>query len=95
MNFEQRGIDRIVGYQTHIDQMPVRVQVKLGNVKSGLPASPPTTSESLDNLMQDLQNIIVPGLTQVQHPMHFGWFPSNSSLTSVLGDITSSGLSTH
>ncbi len=28
----------------------------------------------------------------VQHPMHYGWFPSNASLSSVLGDIASSGL---
>jgi aromatic-L-amino-acid/L-tryptophan decarboxylase len=31
-------------------------------------------------------------MTQVQHPMHFGWFPSNASLASVLGDLASSGL---
>jgi aromatic-L-amino-acid decarboxylase len=28
----------------------------------------------------------------VQHPMHYGWFPSNASLASVLGDLASSGL---
>ena len=59
--------DGIVDYRPQIDQMPVRVQVKPGDVKSGLPAGPPTTSESLDDLMLDLKNIIVQGLTQVQH----------------------------
>ena len=44
--------------------------------------------------MTDLEQIIVPGITQVQHPMHYGWFPSNASLASVLGDIASSGLGT-
>jgi aromatic-L-amino-acid decarboxylase len=44
--------------------------------------------------MHDMESIVVPGVTQVQHPMHFGWFPSNASLASVLGDIASSGLGT-
>ncbi len=42
--------------------------------------------------MGELVSTIVPGITQVQHPMHFGWFPSNASLSSVLGDIASSGI---
>jgi aromatic-L-amino-acid decarboxylase len=87
-------IDWIADYRSQIDQMPVRAQVKPGDVKSRLPPSPPTTAESFDKLMQDLQNVIVPGVTQVQHPMHYGWFPSNASLSSVLGDIASSGLGT-
>ena len=37
-------------------------------------------------------DIVVPGVTQVQHPRHFGWFPSNASLGSVLGDLAASGL---
>jgi aromatic-L-amino-acid decarboxylase len=89
-----RLIDWIADYRSEIDQMPVRAQVKPSDVKNGLPISPPTSPESFDDLMQDLQNIIVPGITQVQHPMHYGWFPSNASLSSVLGDITSSGLGT-
>ena len=87
-------IDWIADYRVQLDQTPVRAQVKPGAVKNELPASAPTTPDSFDDVMQDLQNIIVPGLTQVQHPMHYGWFPSNASLSSVLGDITSSGLGT-
>lgn len=87
-------IDWIADYRSQIDQMPVRAQVNPGDVKNRLPVSPPTTPESLDDLMRDLQDILVPGITQVQHPMHYGWFPSNASLSSVLGDIASSGLGT-
>ena len=34
----------------------------------------------------------MPGLTHVQHPRYFGWFPANASLASVLGDFASSGI---
>ena len=35
---------------------------------------------------------LVAGITQTQHPAFFGWFPSNASLSSLLGDIASGGL---
>ena len=87
-------IDWIADYRTKVDTMPVRAQVKPGEIKSHLPLKPPHKPATLDQLMADLEKIVVPGITQVQHPMHFGWFPSNASLASVLGDITSSGLGT-
>jgi len=87
-------IDWIADYRTKVDKLPVRAQVKPGEIKNHLPQKPPQEPESLDQLIADLEKIVVPGITQVQHPMHFGWFPSNASLASVLGDITSSGLGT-
>ncbi len=87
-------IDWIADYRQRIDQMPVRAQVSPGEVRNALPCEPPETKESLDKIIQDLERIIVPGITQVQHPMHYGWFPSNASLASVIGDIASSGLGT-
>jgi aromatic-L-amino-acid decarboxylase len=87
-------IDWIADYRKGVDAMPVRAQVKPGEIKTSLPENPPQRAESLDQVLTDLQDIVLPGITQVQHPMHFGWFPSNASLASVLGDITSSGLGT-
>ncbi|RLA10266.1 MAG: aspartate aminotransferase family protein [Gammaproteobacteria bacterium] len=89
-----RLIDWISDYREGIEQMPVRAQVAPGDIRNNLPDIPPQQPESLEALLGDLQDIILPGITQVQHPMHFGWFPSNASLASVLGDIASSGLGT-
>ncbi|MDH3694379.1 MAG: aminotransferase class V-fold PLP-dependent enzyme [Gammaproteobacteria bacterium] len=87
-------IDWIADYRERIDQLPVRAQVNPGEVRDALPSEPPETPESLEAIMRDLEQIVVPGITQVQHPMHYGWFPSNASLASVLGDVVSSGLGT-
>jgi aromatic-L-amino-acid decarboxylase len=65
-----------------------------GEVRASLPSQPPDTADSLEALLHDLETLVVPGVTQVQHPMHFGWFPSNASLASVLGDVASSGMGT-
>ena len=82
-------IDWIADYRTRIPALPVRARVRPGEVRAGLPASAPVSTDTFGDLMTDLEQIIVPGITQVQHPMHYGWFPSNASLASVLGDIAS------
>jgi aromatic-L-amino-acid decarboxylase len=87
-------IDWISDYRQRIDQLPVRAQVEPGEVSGKLPSVPPVAPESFESVLSDLESVVVPGITQVQHPMHFGWFPSNASLASVLGDIASSGLGT-
>jgi aromatic-L-amino-acid decarboxylase len=95
--FRQAGhelIDWIADYRQQIDQLPVRAQVQPGEVRAALPATPPDQPQSFEDVMTDLENIVVPGVTQIQHPMHFGWFPSSAALSSVLGDITSAGLGT-
>lgn len=85
-------IDWISDYRQKLDTLPVRAQVGPGDIRAKLPASPPDAPEPFETVLKDLEAIVVPGITQVQHPMHFGWFPSNASLASVLGDIASSGL---
>ena len=89
-----RLIDWIADYRSNIDHMPVRAQVSPGEIRNKLPKSPPEAPETIDRVIRDLDEVVLPGITQVQHPMHFGWFPSNASLASVLGDIASSGLGT-
>ncbi len=95
--FRQAGhqlIDWIADYRQTISEQPVKARVKPGDVKAGFSSKPPQTTTEFPQLLQQMDRHVVPGITQVQHPMHFGWFPSNASLTSVLGDIASSGLGT-
>lgn len=87
-------IDWIADYRAGIAQRPVRAQVEPGDVRKCFADTPPTEPVDAARLLTELEQHIVPGVTQVQHPMHFGWFPSNASPASVLGDIASSGLAT-
>ncbi len=95
--FRQAGhelIDWIADYRADLEQRPVRASVKPGDVRSQFSRTPPESPRNPEDLLRELEQIIVPGITQVQHPMHYGWFPSNASLASTLGDIASSGLGT-
>ena len=95
--FRQAGhalIDWIADYRADLEQRPVRAQVKPGEIRANFPQQAPEDAAGAAQLLRDLEHKIVPGITQVQHPMHFGWFPSNASLASALGDIASAGLGT-
>ncbi len=87
-----RLIDWIADHRQAVPEGPVRARTGPGQVAAALPPEPPTATDDIEAVLADLEQIVVPGLTQVQHPMHFGWFPSNAALSSVLGDIASSGL---
>ncbi len=85
-------IDWIADYRSGIPDRPVRSEVPPGWVHSALDGPPPETPEPLSALMRDLDEVVVPGITQTQSPGYYAWFPANASLESVLGDITASGL---
>ncbi|HEY2262241.1 MAG TPA: pyridoxal-dependent decarboxylase [Streptosporangiaceae bacterium] len=85
-------IDWIADYRARIPQLPVQAQVRPGEVAGKLPARAPEEGEPFGRVLADLEDIVVPGVTQVQHPRYFGWFPANATLTSVLGDLASGGL---
>ena len=85
-------VDWIADYRARIPQLPVQAQVGPGEVAGKLQARAPEEAEPFGRVLADLEGIVVPGITQVQHPRYFGWFPSNASLASVLGDLATSGL---
>src|SRR5579872_2971448 len=85
-------IDWLADYRTRIPELPVQAQVKPGDIKNQLPDRAPRAPQPFSSVLTDLEQVVVPGLTQVQHPRYFGWFPSNASLSAVLGDLAASGL---
>ena len=85
-------IDWIADYRKNIESRPVRAQVEPGETRGKFSSTPPDHIVQFDQMLKELDQSVVPGITQVQSPMHYGWFPSNASLASVLGDIASSGL---
>ncbi|MBV7329354.1 aminotransferase class I/II-fold pyridoxal phosphate-dependent enzyme [Chloroflexi bacterium TSY] len=85
-------IDWVADFRTGIRSRPVMAQVEPGHVKAQLPNTPPEEPESFAQILRDLEEIIVPGLSHFQHPSFFGYFPANSLLSSVLGDYLSTGL---
>lgn len=85
-------VDWIADFLAGVGDERVFPEVEPGDVRAQLPEHPPTEVESFDDVMADLERVIVPGLTQWQHPGFFAWYPSNLSYPSILGELMSAGL---
>jgi aromatic-L-amino-acid decarboxylase len=85
-------VDMIADHRARVAERRVMAPTSPGDIKAALPSAPPDTPESFDAVLSDLQTIVMPGLTEWQHPQFFGYFPCNHSLSSVLGDYVSTGL---
>src|SRR6267142_4942922 len=90
--FGYRVVDWIADYRSKISELPVMARTGPGEVHVRLPSGPPESSEPFDEIFQDLDEIILPGLSNWQDPRFFGYFPANALLASVLGDYLSTGL---
>ena len=85
-------IDRIADYLETIEERPVASDAAPGDVRAALPEHPPSEPEPWSALMDDLDRVILPGLTHWQHPSFFAYFPANTSYPSILADLLTAGL---
>ncbi|XP_042515557.1 tyrosine decarboxylase 2 [Macadamia integrifolia] len=85
-------VDFIADYYKNIESFPVLSQVEPGYLNKLLPDSAPTHPESLQNVLDDIQEKILPGVTHWQSPDYFAYFPSNSSTAGFLGEMLSAGV---
>ena len=85
-------IDWITDYIEGVEQHPVAAQVQPGDIRAMLPEHPPTAPEPFANVLADLDRVVIPGLTHWQHPSFFAYFPSNTTYSSILGELASAGL---
>ena len=80
--FRQYGrtvVDWIADYYEQIESLPVLSRVDPGQIRSSLPTDPPEYGEPFEDILKDLADVILPGLTHWQSPNFFAFFPGNSS----------------
>jgi aromatic-L-amino-acid decarboxylase len=85
-------VDWIADYYERVESLPVLSPAQPGQIRAALPADPPEDGEPFADVLRDLDEIILPGVTHWQHPSFFAYFPANASGPAVLGDLLASGL---
>lgn len=85
-------IDWIADYYEKIESFPVLSQSKPGQICDLLPSEPPLHGETFENILKDVDNLIIPGITHWQSPNFFAFFPANTSGPAILGELLSAGL---
>jgi aromatic-L-amino-acid decarboxylase len=85
-------VDWIANYQERIESLPVLARSRPGDIKRMLPAAPPLQGEPFESIVEDIEKVILPGITHWQSPNFFAYFPANNSGPSILGELMSAGL---
>jgi aromatic-L-amino-acid decarboxylase len=85
-------VDWIADYYSRVESFPVLSQAEPGQIRASLPAQPPTTGESFEKMLRDVEQLILPGITHWQSPNFFAYFPTSTSGPSILGELLSAGL---
>ena len=67
-------------------------QLRPGELRARLPASPPEAAEPFASVLRDLDDVLLPGLTHWQSPRFFAYFPSTGSEPGILAELLIAGL---
>ncbi len=80
------------GEPSGVERFPVHPATVPGDVRTLLPEHPPAVPESFDAVMADVERVVMPHITHWQHPSFFAYFPSNTTYSSILGELLAAGL---
>ncbi len=79
-------------YLERVGELPVLAQVRPGEIRARLPASAPEDPEPFAAVLQDLDEVLLPGVTHWQHPRYFAYFATSSSEPAILAELLAATL---
>jgi aromatic-L-amino-acid decarboxylase len=88
----ERAARWIAGYFAHPEDYPVLSSVRPGKIRDAFPADPPPAGRSLDDILDDFESTIVPGVTHWNHPSFFAYFSITGSYPGIVGELLSAAL---
>jgi aromatic-L-amino-acid decarboxylase len=86
------AIDWAADYLERVGELPVLAQVAPGDIRARLPAHPPRDPEPFADVLRDLDEIILPGVTHWQHPRYFAYFATASAPPAILAELLAATL---
>ncbi|MBA3428003.1 MAG: aminotransferase class V-fold PLP-dependent enzyme [Actinobacteria bacterium] len=95
MTFRDDGaatLEWVADYLENVGERPVLAQVEPGEIRARLPASPPDAAEPFRDVLRDLDEILLPGLTHWQSPRFFAYFATTASAPGILAELLIAGL---
>jgi len=88
-------VEWIAGYLEKISDPAVLARVKPGELLDALPRSGPAQGESFAAILGDFERLILPAVTQWNHPRFFAYFACTGSTPAILGDMLAAALNTN
>jgi aromatic-L-amino-acid decarboxylase len=86
------ALDWVASYLERVRDLPVLSQVEPGEIRGKLPSSPPDDPEPFAAVLEDLDAVLLPGLTHSQSPRWFAYFAITGSEPAILAELLIAGL---
>ena len=83
-------IDWITEYLKDSEKYPVLSNIRPGEVKNKIPSNPPFEPEQFSDVLNDIDKIIMPGITHWNHPNFMAYFNSTASAPGILAELLAS-----
>uniref|UniRef100_T1HLH4 Uncharacterized protein n=2 Tax=Rhodnius prolixus TaxID=13249 RepID=T1HLH4_RHOPR len=90
--FGKRSVDYVADYLDNIRDRPVLAEVKPGYLHKLLPKEMPTTPDHWTQILPDVENLIMPGITHWHSPKFNAFYPTGSSYPSIIGEMLSAAI---
>ena len=95
MTFRGDGVaalEWVASYLERVRELPVLARVAPGEIRARLPAEPPHAAEPFSDVLRDLDEVLLPGLTHWQSPRYFAYFANTGSEPGILAELLIAGL---
>ena len=95
MTFREDGaaaLEWAARYLERVGELPVLAQVQPGEIRARLPASAPDRPEPFADVLRDLDEILLPGITHWQSPRFFAYFAVSASEPGILAELLAATL---
>jgi aromatic-L-amino-acid decarboxylase len=79
-------------YLERVGDLPVLAQVRPGELSAQLPESAPEQAEPFADVLRDLEELLVPALTNWQSPRFFSYFAVTSSEPAILAELLAAAM---
>ncbi len=80
-------VDQIAEYFENIEKLPVLSQIEPGSLAASLPASAPEIGEDFADVLKDVDRLILPAVTNWNHPNFHGLFSTSTSSVGVFAEM--------
>ncbi|SCZ95906.1 BZ3500_MvSof-1268-A1-R1_Chr8-1g09875 [Microbotryum saponariae] len=87
------AIDWVCDYFENLETLDVMPSVQPGDICKQIPDTAPVEGEAWQDIADDFDKIIMPGLTHWQSPNFYAYFPANTTFESIIADIMVGGVS--
>lgn len=82
----------VADYLRDVDERPVLARVAPGEIAARLPGRPPERGEALADILEDVDRLIMPGITHWNHPAFFAYFGITGSGPGIVGELIAAAL---